>query len=78
MNTRIVNGAKYFYNMKPSQFGDTGGVKPNRWRELMEFMKLILEEEKKDSDNNDDEVVKIAQVGGPQEPDAVSRANGYG
>lgn len=47
MNKRIVNGAKYFYQMKPSDFIIAGNVHPSKWRHLMELLKLILEEDNK-------------------------------
>lgn len=50
MNQRIKNGAEYFYALKPSEFVVAGQVHPKKWHELMELMKLILEEYPKEGE----------------------------
>ena len=51
MNKRILNGAEYFFSTKPSEFVVFGQVDPTKWKHLMEFMRLILEESENDEKN---------------------------
>ena len=44
---RVINGARYFRNMKPSDFTSFGVVNLKRWREFQVFLDLILENEPK-------------------------------
>jgi len=42
-STQIINGAKFFKNLHPSDIVITGVVKPSQWYNLQKYMDLVLE-----------------------------------